>query len=88
MKNCLSCRGYGSVETWANDSMTGGTICTGAVRCTECDGVGTVAAPPWECSSCGSSGLINIGVDIILCPICCGDGNFLPVASEPEMVGV
>ncbi len=88
MKSCWACRGSGYVETWANDSMTGGTICTGAVRCTECDGVGTVATPPWECGICDGSGLINIGVAIILCPICDSNGDHLPVASEPELATV
>ncbi len=87
MKSCLTCRGNGSVETWMPD-YRGGTICTGAVRCTECDGVGTFEAPPWECGSCDGTGLINIGVDIILCPICDGNGDHLPVASEPELAAV
>ncbi len=43
-QKCSSCSGCGYVDTWQPD-YRGGTICTGAVRCLDCNGYGKAAGP-------------------------------------------
>lgn len=55
--------------------------------CDVCHGSGRKqASPPWECGACDGDGLIDIGVDTIVCPNCSGRGDLLPEPVEPELV--